>query len=167
MLVPSGTSFGEFKRHVLLEAEGWVGWMDLESGKPSGDTPLVYPDGVMIQRLAQGEVFLPVHGEVKTGPTRSVVKKGMNLVATPDPGKRFLQDLGLENDLLRADVPWEADTVWIPHEAGMGLFTQYWIDKEGKWQNAGNSEPAEGKVPVGSAVMIERKGDTASFCLGD
>lgn len=166
VFVPSGSSFGEFKRHVLVRIDDWTGWIDRESARPSGNAPLVYPDGLIVLRKGAETVNLPMVGEIKTGPTSTVVRKGLNLVAVPGPTAGCLREVGLENDLLRADSEQEADTVWVSRGDGMGVFARYWINREGKWMEGAGKE-AKGRVPVGSAVLIERKGGTTSFRLGD
>ena len=105
-------------------------------------------------------------GEVKSGPTRSVVKPGLNLVASPFPIGSSLQDLGLGNDLLKNDDPIQADKVRIAAGA-YGQFATYYLTSENQWCRASDCSPVTAKIPVGSAFLIERQGPEALFNLGD
>ena len=168
VLIPQGAAFGDFRVCFILHTpEIPAQWVDAATFKPVGDLPLVYPDGLVVRITGTNVVEMVFSGEVKPGPTRCVVKPGLNLVATPYPGCDQLQGLGLENDLAKSDDPMEADHVWIAEANGSGTFTTYFLDKAGHWINAGNGEEVAGKIPVGSAILIDRKGPAALFCLGD
>ena len=78
-----------------------------------------------------------------------------------------LQDLGLENDLTKSDDPTKSDQVWIASDAPFGAFTLYHLDEAGHWINATDGEAVAGRIPVGSAIVVDRKGSAALFCLGD
>jgi hypothetical protein len=140
--------------------------VDATTFQPVGDLPLVYPDGLIVHRKGKTAVKITTVGEVKTGPTRSVVKPGLNLVATPYPACSDLQSLNLENDLQKGDSSVGADKVWLT-DGISGGFSTYYLTPANQWINAGNGEPVTGKIPVGSAILIERKGPEALFCLGD
>ena len=167
VLIPQGASFGEFRQcFIILLPDGTTGWLDAATGEPVGDLPLVYPDGLIVQCKAPSDVVMTFSGEVKTGPTRSVVKPGLNLVASPFPSGAFLQDLGLADDLQKSDDPSEADRVWIA--AGLsGQFNTYFLSAAGHWISTTDGEILAQKTPVGSAILIERIGPQALFCLGD
>ena len=94
------------------------------------------------------------------------VKPGLNLVASPFPSGAFLQDLGLADDLQKSDDPSEADRGWIA--AGLsGQFNTYFLSAAGHWISTTDGEILAQKTPVGSAILIERIGPQALFCLGD
>ena len=167
VLIPQGTTLGDFRRCFILRLpDGTAGWVDAATLQPVGDVPLVYADGLIVQRKGKTAVKITTTGEIKTGPTRSVVKSGLNLVATPYPACSDLQSLGLENDLQKSDRAVEADKVWLA-DGPFGNFSTYYLTKDNQWVNAGNGEAVTGKIPVGSAILIERKGAAALFCLGD
>lgn len=167
VLIPQGASFGEFRQCFIISLpDGTTGWLDAATGEPVGDLPLVYPDGLIVQCKAPSDVVMTFSGQVKTGPTRSVVKPGLNLVASPLFPGAFLQDLGLADDLQKSDNPSEADQVWIA--AGpFGQFNTYFLSAAGQWISATDGEILTQKTPVGSAILIERRGPQALFCLGD
>jgi hypothetical protein len=93
----------------------------MQTGDSIGDTPLVYADGLIIQRISEQPITLPSHGEVKTGPTRHRVNTGLNLVATPNPGSSTLQQLGLQHQMQKNDDFAKADKVWLPVTGGGGI----------------------------------------------
>jgi hypothetical protein len=167
VLIPQGATFGDFRRCFILQhPDGSAGWVDAATLEPVGDVPLVHVDGLIVQRKGKTAVKITTTGEIKTGPTRHVVKPGLNLVATPYPACSDLQSLGLENDLQKSDSSVEADKVWVT-DGISGGFSTYYLTTGNQWICVGNGEPVTGKLPVGSAVLIERKGAEALFCLGD
>lgn len=167
VMIPQGTTLGDFRRCFILRLpDGSSGWVDAATLEPVGDEPLVYPDGLIVQRRGKTAVQITQSGEVKTGPTRSVVKPGLNLIATPYPACSDLQSLGLGNDLQKGDSSMEADKVWLA-DGLSGQFSTYYLTTDNQWISASNGEPVTGKIPVGSAILIERRGPAALFCLGD
>lgn len=166
VLIPQGATLGDFRRCFIFSTPEGSAWVDADTGQPVGDLPLVYPDGLIVQWKGPGVVQIPQTGEVKTGPTRSVVKHGLNLVATPHPAAAFLQDLGLANDLQKSDDPTKADKVWI-EDGTFGRFTTYFLTADNQWISSENGQPVTDKIPVGSAILIERRAGDAMFCLGD
>ena len=167
VLIPQGASFGEFQRcFIKLLPDGAAAWLDASTLKPVGDLPLVYPDGLIVHRKNSADAVMTFYGEVKSGLTRSVVKRGLNLVASPFPAGGFLQDLGLANDLKKSDSPLKADKVWVS-AGSFGQFNTYFIAADGQWMSASNGKVLTEKIPVGSAVLIERRGPQALFSLGD
>jgi hypothetical protein len=167
VLIPQGTTLAEFRRCFLLSLpDGNTGWVDAATLEPVGDVPLVYPDGLIVHRKGDTAVKITAFGEVKTGPTRSVVKPGLNLVATPYPALSDLQALGLENDLQKSDNADTADKVWVSNGISGG-FDTYHLTPDKRWIAAGNGQVITEKIPVGSAILIEREGPAALFCLGD
>lgn len=167
VLIPQGATLADFRRCFILRLpDRTTRWVDAVTLQAVGDLPLVYADGLIVHRKGTTAVKVTTSGEIKTGPTRSVVKPGLNLVATPSPTRSDLQSLGLENDLQKSDHSQEADKVWIaagPH----GSFSTYYLTKENQWISASDGTPVTGRIPVGSAILIERKGAEALFCLGD
>lgn len=167
VLIPQGATLGDFRRCFILRLpDGTTAWVDAATREPVGEVPLVYADGLIVDRKGDRPVRINHCGEVKTGPTRSVVKPGLNLVATPYPSRSDLQSLGLENDLQKGTNPENADKVWVA-DGISGGFSTYYLNTDNQWMNAGNGEAVTGKIPVGSAILIERKGADALFCLGD
>lgn len=167
VLIPQGASFGDFRRCFITRLpDGTAAWLDAVTRTPVGDLPLVYPDGLIVHCKGPDVVELAYSGETKPGLTRSVVKPGLNLVATPFPAGGRLQKLGLENDLLKSDHVMEADKVWVS-DGPYGHFTTYFLNNEGKWINSTHGDPVTEEIPVGSAILIERKGPDALFALGD
>ena len=129
VLIPQGAAFGDFRECFILRTpEIPARWVDAATLKPVGDLPLVYPDGLVVRITGTNSVDMAFSGEVKPGPTRSVVKPGLNLVAPPYPGCDQLQGLGLENDLATSDDPMAADQVWIAEANGSGGLTTYFLD---------------------------------------
>ena len=166
VLIPQGSSFGDFRRCFIINLPEGSYWLDADTFQPVGDLPLVYPDGLIVHCKGTAAVPMTFSGEVKSGPTRSVVKPGLNLVASPFPAGGSLQDLGLASDLQKSDDPMQADKVWIAADA-YGQFTTYYLTPANQWICASDGSPVTDKIPVGSAFLIERQGPEALFSLGD
>lgn len=168
IFIPEGESFGQFRQcFILTSPDAPALWVDAATGRPVGNLPLVYPDGLIVQRKGTTPAHIANVGETKPGPTRSVIRTGFNLIATPSADSPTLQNIGLENDLEKNDNPTKADTVWLrdPNAIG-GTFIIYHLDASGTWIT-NNSEPVVAPVPVGSAIMIQRHGPPALITLGD
>lgn len=112
-------TFGE-KAGVSQEITRWQGLR------------LTLPDDIStagVHRKGSGTVQIGKFGEVKTGPNRSVIKLGFNLVATPFTTDAFLQDLGLANDLQKSDDPTKVDKLWI-EDGTFGNSTTYFLNSD-------------------------------------
>ena len=151
--VPSGG--GQYTRyHQRTDGD----WRNATTNTINGvnNTPLIYLDGVFLERKSATPIDLVLTGEVKTTPTISSIVNGFNLLGTVYPAGSTLQTLGLENDLVGNNSINNADIVHIP--TGNGTYARYHLRTDGAtWRNATTNTINPPSVPITSAIFIERK----------
>lgn len=146
--VPNGP--GTYDRYFLNNSSVWRN----AAGGAASDIPLVYHDGIFLQKKDPGTVSFVQSGEVKLDVAKVVLVEGFNLVSTIYPVGSTLQNIGLHNTLKRATASANADIVWIPN--GPGTYDRYFVNTTGAWRNAaGGAAPDD--LPLTSAVFIQRK----------
>jgi hypothetical protein len=77
------------------------------------NVPVVYADGILIEKKSSTPATLTVTGEVKTNGTNSTITFGFNLVNIVAPVGLNLFNAGLDDDLFPALSANAADEVWI------------------------------------------------------
>jgi hypothetical protein len=158
--VPSGN--GQYTRYHQRTDGTWRNATANVIGVNS--TPLLYLDGVFLERKSSNPVNLVITGEVKTTPTITQMQPGFNLVGTIYPAGSTLQTLGLENDLVGSNNINNADVVHIPN--GNGQYTRYHLRTDGvTWRNATANLINPPPVAITSAIFIERKTTLAPLTL--
>ena len=139
-------------------------WRNATTGVfPANTAPLVFLDGVFIEKKTAGTVSLVTTGTVKTTPTITSMSNGFNFFATVYPVGSTLQNLGLENDLARANAVGNADVVWVPD--GLGGYIRYHLRSDGTWRNATTGVFPAPTVAITTSLFIERKGSAATISL--
>jgi hypothetical protein len=119
-------------------------------------TPLLYLDGMFLEKKFTTPATLVIAGQVKTTPTVTMISKGFNLLGTVYPAGSTLQTLGLENDLVGNNNINNADVVHIP--TGVGTYARYHLRTDGTtWRNATTNTINPPPVPITSAIFIERR----------
>ncbi|MBB5352536.1 hypothetical protein HNR46_002782 [Haloferula luteola] len=119
-LPTGGGGFAKYFYHPgasfpVVVAEGWKN----SSGQAAGDTPIVYSDGLFVQRRSTGDISLVVTGEVILSNTQLLVEAGLfNYVGSIFPVGSTLGNSGLEANLLAATSISTADVVWLPNGSG-------------------------------------------------
>jgi hypothetical protein len=157
--VPNG--LGGYARYHQ-RADG--SWRNADTGVfPVNTTPLVYLDGVFVQKRTATQVNLVLTGSVKTTPTVSSLSSGFNFYATIYPVGSTLQNLGLDNDLAKSNAIGSADVVWVPN--GTAGYTRYHMRADGVWRNAETGVFPAPTVEITSAVFIQRRGAPTALGL--
>jgi hypothetical protein len=109
---------------------GDIGWWttvdEISRGvRVTEDIPILYTDGILINKRARGTVALMLTGEVKTTDSSPYIIQGSNPVSINAPTGSTLMNsrlaLTLEGGLV---APASADILWVPN--GRGGFTGYW-----------------------------------------
>jgi hypothetical protein len=139
-------------------------------GASAGNTPLIYTDGMFIQRKG-GNLNLVISGEVKTTSTRVVLPTGFTIVGSGFPAGSTLDNSGLQNHLTKSDSATLADIVWVP--TGPGTYNQYYYNQglvigqtvivPPSWQTLGGA--AAGSTLIPPAVFIQRKALTTDAVI--
>jgi hypothetical protein len=130
--------------------------------------PLIYLDGVWVQKRGTASTLV-ISGEVKKASTTLPIINGFSLVGNPYPVGVTLQNLGLEASIGKGLNSGAADIVWVPSQPA-GSYTKYWLSTANVWriddENPAVTDPvAPADVPVGSAVLIQRRGVGKAFTL--
>lgn len=147
--VPTG--LGTYTRYFL---NGSGVWRNAQGGA-APNIPLVYIDGLFVQRKGSTSASLVISGQVKTTFTSIALGTGFNLIGTIFPAGATLQNSGLDVTLVRNNNSDNADIVWIP--TGPGTYARYFVNGSGAWRNAqGGAAPLN--LPLTSSIFVQRKG---------
>lgn len=139
-------------------------WRNANTGAtPVNNTPLVFLDGVFIQRRGVTPVDLVLTGTVKTTPTISSLTSGFNFYATVYPVGSTLQNLGVDDNLTKNNAVGNADVVWIPN--GLGGYERYHMRSDGSWRNAGTGAVNLPPISLTSAIFIQRRAGATPLTL--
>ena len=146
--VPNGS--GSYIRYYQNNSGAWRN----AAGGAAPNTPLVFLDGIFLEKKDSGTVLLVMTGQVRVDSTIVTLGEGFNLVGTIFATGSTIQSSGLDATLKRSNNSSLADIVWIP--TAPGVYTRYYVNNGGTWRNAaGGAAPAD--LPITSAVFIERK----------
>jgi hypothetical protein len=80
---------------------------------PAPNVPIVYADGILVQKKTVAAASLTVTGEVKKVGTNTTILQGFNLIGTVAPAGLTLRTAGLEDDITAALNTTNADIIWI------------------------------------------------------
>jgi hypothetical protein len=155
--IPTGVA-GQFTQYFLSTTGAF------RKVVPAGlapNTPIVYLDGILVQRKASGTKDLIVSGEVKPEKTSGALVTGFNSVGNVFPVGSTIQNSGLESFLLPGSAA-TADLVYVPTTPGQYL--QVFRSTAGTWRTvvpAGIAPTVEFK----SGMYIQRKGGAAPFSI--
>jgi hypothetical protein len=118
-----------------------------------------YPDGLLVEVKAN-PTSVVITGMVKTTDTIVNVNNGFNVAAVNAPVGQTLGNSGLEATLAGSFNAAAADIVWQP--TGPGTFDTYFYNNgASQWKTTAAPFGADqGAVPIGSGILIERKGAT-------
>jgi hypothetical protein len=156
--------------------QGAIGWWTTVDGATRGalvtlDIPLLYTDGILVQRKTGVNKDLVISGEVKKTATSSYILNGFNTISINPPAGLTLFTAGFypTNFTGGALNPANADILWVPD--GTGGYTKYWYKTNalqgaiGWWttvDGATRGEQVVSDVVLPPAVKIQRK-STAKF----
>jgi len=150
--IPDG--LGGFNRFYLF---GTVvsSWRNADTNSPAPNTPLVYTDGVFVQRIDPGSVDLVTFGEVKASNAIIAVTTGFNAISSVYPTGSTLQNCGLGDSLKTGFSPSSADIVWLP-TAGGGFDRYYFFGPAKILRNADTNGTVGTPVELPTAFFIQR-----------
>lgn len=141
-------------------AEGWKS----ASGAAADSQPIVYTDGMFIQRRGAGPLDLVVAGEVETSTVQLLAEAGnYNYVSTIFPVGSTLGNCGLEATLLHGDIA-TADVLWMQKADRSGYDKFFYTDGSvfppvtAGWKNAAGADATNQALTSG--MIIQRRGAT-------
>jgi len=124
------------------------------------NVPLVYLDGIFVNRKAAGTGSLVVTGEVKPEKAGGNLVSGFNYLGTIHPVGSTIQNSGLENFLLPGTSA-TADIVYVP-TGTPNTYLQVFRSTIGTWRTVVPAGLAPDPVNLNGAIFINRKGATNS-----
>ena len=157
--IPSGA--GSYDRYFLRSGI-WRKITGAATYVDAPNTPIVYLDGILIERRDPGTIPLTITGAVKTTPSTTTISQGFNLVNVVSPVGLTLRNAGLEDDLKGALNALGADNVWV--QSANGSYKRY-------FRRGSNPATATWRdvdfptvdldlavdPPLGGAIFIERR----------
>lgn len=124
------------------------------------NVPLVYLDGIFINRKAGGTANLIVSGEVKPEKAGGRMVTGFNYLGTIHPVGSTIQNSGLENFLLPGTST-TADLVYVP-TGTPNQYLQVFRSGANTWRTVVPNALAPDPLNLTGAIFINRKGATNS-----
>ncbi len=180
--LPNGS--GGFDRyHVQPASPPFVpspSWVKVGGGAQPENTPIIYVDGLIIQRRGTNTVELLIAGEVKTSPfTISVIQDRYNYFSSvypallsdgaPTSGEPTVASQGIDAQMQAGSVT-TADILWIPQ--ANGSYIRYFNnppappfkpDQSFDIVGGGAVDPAT--IKLSSGFIIQRRGPDANFSI--
>ncbi len=144
-------------------------WAKVGSPGSFANNPLVYVDGVFIQRRGATDIDLVITGEVKTTDTTiAIAGSAFNYIGATYPVGSTLDNSNLAS-FLQSGTATTADIIWMPNSSGG--YNQFFYQPasppfvpEPQWVQIGvpgNSGSAE----ITSGFIVQRRGGTASATI--
>jgi hypothetical protein len=129
--------------------------------------PLIYADGIYVEKKSATAATLRVTGELKKTGTNSVITQGTNLISIVSPAGLTLANAGLEDDLAASISATNADIVWVQKA---NLSYDKYFRRTGTpqtWRSVANPAVALtteqlNSISLSSAIRIQKKGSTTS-----
>jgi len=152
--VPDGN--GGYTRFYIRSSDNTV--RNAQSNAAAPNTPIVFTDGLLVQKKNTGSSSLVTTGQVKTTIAGLVVIPGFNVVGTTFPAGATLQNSGLQNSISSGPNGASplSDVVWIPSPGG--VYTRYYFrSSDSTWRNAQSNVEAVADLPLTSAILVQRK----------
>jgi hypothetical protein len=156
--VPTGVP-GQYTLYFL---SGAGAFRSVSPAAAAPNVPLVYLDGLFVQRKAAGTKDLVVSGEVKPEKAAGKLVTGFNYLGTVFPVGSTVQNSGLENYLL-AGTATTADLIYVP-TATPGQYTLVFRSGAGTWRTVSPAAVAP-TIDLTGAIFIERKGAAGPYAI--
>ncbi len=152
--VPTGVP-GAYTQYFL---SGAGAFRSVAPAAATPNVPIVYLDGLFVNRRASGTKDFVVSGEVKPEKAGGKLVTGFNYLGTIFPVGSTVQNSGLENFLL-AGSSTTADLIYVP-TATPGQYLQVFRSAAGTWRTVAPAALAPDPVNFNGAIFIQRKGST-------
>lgn len=141
-----------------------------DTGLVSGDIPLLYIDGILVEKKTVAK-DLVISGEVKKTGSNALIIPGFNLVGISPPVGLTLFTSGLQGDIAGGLGASNSDIVWVP--VGGGAYVKYWYKTNAPigWHTTTTGLNDTGLVAVDPvlppAIKIQRKGVSSKVITMD
>ena len=160
VLVPTGT--GTYNQYYLKSGATPAFYKAGSTTIATPNVPIVYMDGLLVQKKATTAASLTVSGEVKKVGTNVVMVQGYNLLGTVAPVGLNLDNSGLATSIAGSLSATNADIVWV-QQSDLS-YKKYFrsTSSGGSWRDV--AAPSTALTPtqaqaisLPSAVLIQRK----------
>jgi hypothetical protein len=162
--IPNGA--GGYDRYYLRSG-ATPAFRRVATNLPTPNVPVIYVDGILIDKKNTTAASVVTTGEVKTTGSNTVVVKGINPVGVVAPTGLNLFNAGLEDDLSPSISASTADIVWVPQPNL--TFRKFYRRSgvSGGWRDLANpsvnlTQAQAEAVSLSSAIIIERRGNNAA-----
>jgi hypothetical protein len=143
-----------------------AGWRRIGGGNAdSAAIPIIYADGMILQRRGGTDLELVLTGAVKTTPVVYPLTGGaFNYLGAVFPVGSTLDSSGLQAQVTPGN-PNTADIVWVPN--GTGGYNRYYYATASfpitvGWRSIGGGNADRKDDPLTSGVIVQRRGATAN-----
>jgi hypothetical protein len=129
------------------------------TGAVTADVPLIYIDGIKIEKKGTAK-DLVLTGDVKKTGSNVLLGTGINVISINPPTNLTLFTSGLQGDITGSLSATNADIVWVPNGSG---YTRYWYKTSSPagWctTTTGNNNAGAVSVDVSlpASIQIQRK----------
>lgn len=129
------------------------------------NVPLVYADGMLIQKRTTAAASLTVTGEVKKTGTNMPIVQGFNLFSAVAPVGLTLRTAGIEDDITASLLTSTADIVWLQNPSTLA-YEKYFRSTAngGEWRALSAPTVALNPAvdpPMSSGFYVQRKASTS------
>jgi len=172
--VPNGAGgFDQFYYAAAQPPFLTAGWRQIGQGNTDkASVPLVYLDGMILQRRGSTDLSLVVSGEVKKTATSVAISgtagSGFNYLASIFPVGSTLGNSGLEASVTKGNST-SADIIWIPN--GTGGYNQYYYATAqppfftAGWKQVGGGNTDQAAAVISSGLILQRRGADAMVLI--
>jgi hypothetical protein len=132
---------------------------------PAPNIPVVYADGLLVQKKATA-TELTQTGEVKKVGTTNVLTAGISPISVVAPVGLTLTTAGFETSTgwVKGLSATNSDIVWVP--TGAGTYTQYYFHSNTSlWRNVATNTAIGADVTLPSGIFVQKKTGSLSLKL--
>jgi hypothetical protein len=159
--VPDGSGFQKYYYTNAAPPFVTAGWKNTGTGNADkGGAPLVYVDGMILQRRGGTDVQLTVVGEVKVSDTTYLVDQPYTYLGGVYPAASTLATSSLQTSLKHGSVT-TADVIWMPTATGSFL-KYYYADAAppfvtAGWKRSDTGNTDQGAAEITSGFFVEKR----------
>jgi hypothetical protein len=126
----------------------------------ASNVPVIYADGILVQKKGTAAASLTISGEIKTVGTTTTIGQGLNLVTVVAPAGANLGNAGIEDDIQAGISATGADIVWI-QQANLS-YKKYFRHTTNNWRDVdaptvNMTAPEVDAVTISGAIFIQKK----------
>lgn len=152
--VPNGP--GTYDRFYIRSTDSTV--RNAANNAAAANFPLIFTDGLLLQKKNTGTPSLVVSGSVKVGGSNITIAPGFNLIGTVYPAGSTLQNIGLDDDISKGPNAGatSSDIIWVATTPGS--YDRFYLrSSDSTWRNAATNAAAPASYALSSAVFVQRK----------